>query len=263
MAEASNDTFISYRRDASWTLVEALYQRLTEAGIDCFYDIADIRAGKFEDVILNQIRARPYFLLVLTPGTLEGCEDPDDWLRREIEVAIESDRVIVPVYTPVFDLGSLRHGLPDGLGRTIAGYQAQELPHKFFKYAVAELAEEYLVPTDRDVTPAPVADRPEVDRLRKAAADTETVTREQLSGQEFFERGKKKYEADDYDGAIVDLDEAIRLDPNNASAYNSRGAAWYGKGEFDRAITDYDEALRLDPDNADAIKWRTEALKNR
>ena len=50
--------------------------------------------------------------------------------------------------------------------------------------------------------------------------------------------------------AIVELDEAIRLDPKLASAYNSRGVAYKDLGQRQRAIQDYDEAIRLDPKDA-------------
>ena len=96
MAEPSNAVFISYRRDVGGILAMALYQHLTEHGVDAFYDIESIRAGQFDTIILNQIAARPYFLLVLTPGTLERCDEPTDWLRREIEQALATQRVIVP-----------------------------------------------------------------------------------------------------------------------------------------------------------------------
>ena len=49
------------------------------------------------------------------------------------------------------------------------------------------------------------------------------------------------------DIAIADYNEAIRLDPNFAFPYNGRANAWYNKGEWDRAIADYDEVIRLDP----------------
>ena len=55
-----------------------------------------------------------------------------------------------------------------------------------------------------------------------------------------------------YPAAILDYDEAIRLDPNDALAYYNRG---YDKGELRRyaaAIADYDEAIRLDPNDAHA-----------
>ena len=54
----------------------------------------------------------------------------------------------------------------------------------------------------------------------------------------------------EYDKAIADYDEALKLDPKNALAYDSRGVAWYRKGEYDKAIADYGEAIKLDPKNA-------------
>jgi tetratricopeptide (TPR) repeat protein len=46
-----------------------------------------------------------------------------------------------------------------------------------------------------------------------------------------------------YDKAIADLNEAIRLNPSSFSAYNNRGSVWEEKSEYDKAITDYNEAL--------------------
>jgi tetratricopeptide (TPR) repeat protein len=62
-----------------------------------------------------------------------------------------------------------------------------------------------------------------------------------------------------YDRAIRDYDEAIRLIPNDAKLFNNRGAAYFSKGQFDRAIQDYDEANRLDPQNAEFIDNRRSA----
>ena len=61
-------------------------------------------------------------------------------------------------------------------------------------------------------------------------------------------------EKGEYDKAIVDLTEAIRLDPRNAARYNNRGLAWNKKGDLDKAIADYKEAVRLNPDYAIARK---------
>ena len=41
--------------------------------------------------------------------------------------------------------------------------------------------------------------------------------------------------------------EAIRLEPKSALAYNNRGVAWSVKKDYDRAIADFTEAIRLDP----------------
>ena len=45
----------------------------------------------------DQIEARAHFLIILTPGTVERCAEPGDWLRREIEYAIDKQRNIVPL----------------------------------------------------------------------------------------------------------------------------------------------------------------------
>lgn len=50
----------------------------------------------------------------------------------------------------------------------------------------------------------------------------------------------------EWDRAIADFNEAIRLKPNFGS-YNNRGRAWLGKKEYGKALADYDEAIRLEP----------------
>jgi tetratricopeptide (TPR) repeat protein len=44
--------------------------------------------------------------------------------------------------------------------------------------------------------------------------------------------------------------------------YNGRGIAYYRKGEYDRAIADFTEALRIDPNYTQA-KDNLEAAKRR
>jgi tetratricopeptide (TPR) repeat protein len=49
----------------------------------------------------------------------------------------------------------------------------------------------------------------------------------------------------DYDRALQDYDQAIRLNPNNANAYNNRGMIYKIRGEYDRAIEEYSQAIWL------------------
>ena len=51
----------------------------------------------------------------------------------------------------------------------------------------------------------------------------------------------------DFDRAIADQSEAIRIDPGYENAWNNRGLAWFGKGDLDHAIADYAAAIKLDP----------------
>jgi tetratricopeptide (TPR) repeat protein len=51
-----------------------------------------------------------------------------------------------------------------------------------------------------------------------------------------------------YDRAIKDYDEAVRLDPNEALYFKNRGNAFRVTGQYDRAIADYRKALTLKVD---------------
>lgn len=50
----------------------------------------------------------------------------------------------------------------------------------------------------------------------------------------------------------------IKLNPNDAQAYNNRGAAYYNQGKLELAIRDYNKTIKLDPDFADAYYNRGE-----
>src|SRR5262245_48162698 len=105
MGRIEKTVFISYRRTNFYTAL-AVYQYLTQHGYDVFIDYQSIDSGKFEKIIVENIKARAHFILVLSPSALERCAEPADWLRREIEMAIDANRNIVPLMTEGFDFGS-------------------------------------------------------------------------------------------------------------------------------------------------------------
>ena len=59
-----------------------------------------------------------------------------------------------------------------------------------------------------------------------------------------------------YDQAISDYSEAVRLNPNYHQAFNNRGLAYDSKGEYQKAIDDFSEAIRQKPDYYDAFNNR-------
>ena len=69
----------------------------------------------------------------------------------------------------------------------------------------------------------------------------------------FYDRGLAFAHKGDYDRAIQDYDEALRLTPIFADAFYSRGAAHANEGDYDHAFQDYDQALRLKPSLANAL----------
>jgi tetratricopeptide (TPR) repeat protein len=77
----------------------------------------------------------------------------------------------------------------------------------------------------------------------------------------FNGRGASRHAMRDYDQAIADFDEAIRLSPLFSNAFANRGNAHWDRGARDAAMADYEQATRLDPVNASAFLSRGRALR--
>jgi len=60
----------------------------------------------------------------------------------------------------------------------------------------------------------------------------------------------------DLDRALADYNQSIKTNPRSVFAYNSRGMAYQRKGDFARAAADYAEVTKLQPNNADAWNAR-------
>lgn len=73
----------------------------------------------------------------------------------------------------------------------------------------------------------------------------------QHSAEDFFKQAFEKYKTD-YQGAIEDLNQAIRINPNEAKFYYSRGLTRRRLSDSQTAIADYTLAIRTDPNYADA-----------
>jgi tetratricopeptide (TPR) repeat protein len=76
-------------------------------------------------------------------------------------------------------------------------------------------------------------------------------------------RGVAYDDKGDYDHAIPDLNESIRLNPRVAASFYSRGIAYNHKYEFDRAIQDYNEAIRLGLSSASVYVACGHAYRNK
>ena len=93
-----NDAFISYRRDNGYTAAKLMSEKLfSDYGLKCFLDHEQIRAERFDTRLLEAVRDAPYFLLILSPGALDRCLEQNDWVRKEIETAVDLGKRIIPV----------------------------------------------------------------------------------------------------------------------------------------------------------------------
>lgn len=75
-------------------------------------------------------------------------------------------------------------------------------------------------------------------------------------GTDHLQRGDRLAEEGDFDGAIAEYSEAIRIVPQFVTAYIQRGSAYKSKGELDRSINDFSSVLRLKPNIAEVYRLR-------
>ena len=103
--------------------------------------------------------------------------------------------------------------------------------------------------------------------LSRTTNDRASPNQTTNSGQDttaYHEQGNAYYKLGDYEGAIENFSQALRLNPNDAKAYVNRGNARYEiaqhSGDPDReyrgAISDFNQALILNPDEAEAYVSR-------
>jgi len=279
MERIEKTVFISYRRTNAFGAL-AIFQDLTQHGYDVFFDFNGIPSGDFESVILENVRARAHFLVLLTPSALDRCGEPEDWLRREIETALDEKRNIIPLMLEGFSFST--PAIADQLTGKLAllrKYQALSVPVEYFAEAMDRLRTRYLnIALDAISHPASPPAQEAAKTQQAAASSAPVVQEEKLSAQTYFEQAfastslnekirlyteairlqpafpeayNNRANAHQAKGqiaeALADLDEAIRLKSNYATAYYNRGIIWYDKGYLAEALKDYDEAIRLQP----------------
>jgi len=226
-----------------------------------FFDYLGIASGDFESVILGNITARAHFLVLLTPSALERCDDSADWLRREIETALANQRNIVPLMLEGFDFGTpkIASQLTDKLA-ALKHYNGLSIPPEYFLEAMGRLRDKYLnVPLTAVMHPAFLSAQRAATEQKAAAGAAPAVQEEELTAQQWFERG---FAVADVDEQLRFYTEAIRLKPDYAEAYTNRGVARRAKGDVDGALQDYTEAIRLKPDYAQTYNNRGNARED-
>jgi hypothetical protein len=136
----SYDVFFSYRREGGSDVARSLQQALKDE-YKIFLDVDRMPSGHFDTTLLRTIETSPNFVVFLSPGSLDRCRNPDDWLRREITHAIATRRNIVPITLPGFSFPDPKT-LSDDIVE-VARHDAVEYSHRYF-YAMLDKLREHL-----------------------------------------------------------------------------------------------------------------------
>lgn len=245
--QVEKTVFISYRRTNVYH-ARAIFQNLRANGYDVFMDFENIDAGSFEHIILNQIRARAHFLVLLTPSALDRCKNPNDWLRREIETAIQEKRNIVPIYFESFNFDDIQNYLPEHL-HILRNYQALRIPMDFFDEAMDRLRNRYLSkPLELIILPVTPAAKVIVDAKIAEQAAKSSVSDSRLTAAEYFEQGYHAQSDGDFLKAMRCYTEGIKEEAENDLMFLRRGFCYYQLERYDDAFVDYSQAIAIDPD---------------
>jgi hypothetical protein len=140
------DIFICYRRKDSAGHAGRLVRDLSARfpGSTIFHDMDSLHAGvPFRSAINTALNSSEALLAVVGPHwrtSIHRLQNPDDYVRIEIEIALERDITVIPVL-----VGGASVPTPEELPQAIAGLadrQAHEITDKRWDYDVQTLAEE-------------------------------------------------------------------------------------------------------------------------
>ena len=241
--------FISYRRTNFYTAL-AIYQHLKPHGYDVFFDYQSLDSGGFEQVIFENIQHRAHFLIILSPSSLERLKEPASIMRREVEMAINEKRNIIPLTMEGFDFGNSKskealHGKLSNL----SSYNAVGLVPEYFD-ACMEKLRRFLDVALEDVRLPDLSTMVEEDtaKWQVKAEEEPTVQEKSLTAEEWFERGYKNQRDGNHQEAIRYYKKALEISPNIPGAYSNLGIAFADLKRYPEAEEAYRKAIEIDPE---------------
>ena len=263
----TGNIFINYRREESGHVAGRLHDSLAP------------RFGR-NKLFMSQVAVCDALLAIIGPNWLSAKDEtgqrrldkPDDFITIEIGAALARNIPVVPVLVDGARMPK-ESELPAVL-KPLARRQAVQIRHANFSSDA-----ESLIKKLREALGYDSSERRRWRMLAtKAIAATVVLFLVGWAGYEFVQKQKTaavdaraqrerliieyKSSADramrsgDFDRALADYSEAIRLVPTNAQAFFGRGVAYAKKGDLDGAITNYTEVIRLEPRNALALANR-------
>lgn len=120
------DIFISYRRVGGAQYARILQLMLAQRGYKVFLDYDELTDGKFGVHIQEAIKDAQIFMLVLSKEALVRCKNDGDWVRREIQLAIQEGKHIIPV-NPDNSFDGVPNDIPYDIKEVVGSHQHSDI----------------------------------------------------------------------------------------------------------------------------------------
>jgi tetratricopeptide (TPR) repeat protein len=213
------EVFLSYHRESAGWPARLIKERLERQGADVFMDVENINSGRFETVILNEIGRRDHFIVLLTPETCERLGSKGNWVRKELERALELRKNVVPVLLD----GATIERVPSAFPRReqLLGINACTLPFELFSESIDTLYERFL-------------SKPTIEELESKTAE------------EYFRAGQEAQEREAWVEAEREFEHAVRL-RRRPEYLLGLAVARHQQGRNLEALNDLDAAISANP----------------
>ena len=193
--------FISYRKK-SWAFTNPLADGLARLlRADVFVDFSGIDEANFESSILKHLTNSDVVVLVVSEYTFapELIRRPNDWVRREIALALKLRKpIVLAAVDGLFPPAPAE--LPEDI-QAIASMQGVKFLQEYWDPAVQRLADLIGKVARRDVTP----DDPSLGVPPSVSADELPEQSQPMSNDASFDLASEKFEAGEFDEAVFRL----------------------------------------------------------
>lgn len=253
-SKADKIVFISYRRSSSAYIARSIFENLKSHRFKPYMDTQSLESGPFDTQLLKLIEQSCHFLVVLTPDTLDRCVEPDDWVRREIEHALDFKLNIVPVYANGFDIN--KQNLSGKLAelKRFNGTPPLFSP-ELFPSVMQDIRTRYLKSDKcRQVVSGNLEPFEQYSQLNTLQLE---IFPNNPTSETYLDHGLSLYfEKHDRLAALEYFNKAIELNPEFAAAYNNRGVMMLADKQFEKALDDFQQAIHYKSDYVEAYNNR-------
>lgn len=139
------DIFLSYRRETGRDVARPIKLELEKHGYNVFLDFDELKDGSFNQKIKNAIASAPVFIVILSPNAFDRCVNEDDWVRQEIEYAINLKRHIIPI-NPDLSFEGFPENIPEHIKEGLGCHQYSDILFgQLFEESVRKMVKERII----------------------------------------------------------------------------------------------------------------------